>query len=70
MHVNLVGDVVIPIQRISEVDLETGKPYDVLPVRLWMGRPMEAGLHPSVAILIEEMEAPGGPKYLRLMKSG
>lgn len=69
VHVNLVGDVVIPMQHINEVDLETGKRYDVLPLHLWVERAMESGLHPSVANLIEEMDGPGGPKYPRLLKS-
>lgn len=69
VHVNLVGDKLIPIQHINEVDLETGKRYDVLPLSLWLERAMGSGLQPSVGMLIEEMGAPGGTKYPRLLKS-
>ncbi|ROV88308.1 hypothetical protein VMCG_10475 [Cytospora schulzeri] len=65
---NLVGDVVIPMQYMGDADLEAGRRYELLPLSQWTERAMEAGLNPSVAMLIEEMDAPGGPKYPRLLK--
>lgn len=57
------------IRHISEIHLEAGKRYDVLPLHRWTERAMEAGLHPSVAMLTEEMDASSNPSYSRLLKS-
>jgi hypothetical protein len=65
--VNLVGDVVIPLGRMHEIDLDKGERYEVLAMRDWIARAVAAGLHPSVARLIERMDAEG-VEYPRLLK--
>ncbi|KAI1084642.1 hypothetical protein F5B20DRAFT_591678 [Whalleya microplaca] len=67
-YVNQVGDIVIPFKGIRDMDSDVGKRYDVLPLREWTNRAMAAGLHPGVALLIEEMDAPGKPDYPKLLK--
>ncbi|ROV94493.1 hypothetical protein VSDG_05896 [Cytospora chrysosperma] len=68
-YFNLVGDSVIPLDRLSEMDCAAGgKVYGLLPMTEWIGKAVAAGLHPAVAILIEEMDAPGNPEYPRLLK--
>lgn len=67
-YVNLVGDAVVPLERLRDMDADQGRRYDVLPLDEWVGRAVEAGLHPGVAHLIREMDAPGRPDYPRLSR--
>lgn len=69
-YFNLVGDTVIPLDRLCEIDSAgRGKPYELLPLAEWISRATAAGLHPAVAVLIEEMESPGCAEYPRLLKN-
>lgn len=67
-YVNQVGDVVIPMDSIRDVDADKGKRYDVLPLDEWLNRAVEAGLHPGVSDLIRKMDAADMPSYPRLLK--
>ncbi|KUI62477.1 Polyketide synthase-nonribosomal peptide synthetase [Cytospora mali] len=67
-YLNLVGDIVIPIDRMQDMDADRGKRYEVIPRAEWLSKAVAAGLHPAVALLIKEMDAPGKPEYPRLMK--
>lgn len=68
-YVNLVGDSVIPLDKLGDIDRATGgKVYSLLPIAEWIVKAVAAGLHPAVAVLIEEMDAPGNPEYPRLLK--
>lgn len=67
-YVNQVGDIIIPIDRMRDMDANLGKRYDLLPLSEWTSRAIAAGLHPSVAALIEEMDAQGKPGYPRLLR--
>lgn len=67
-YVNQVGDAVIPMEAIRDVDADKGKRYGVLPLDEWVIRAMEAGLHPGVGHLIQEMDTAGMPDYPRLSR--
>lgn len=68
-YVNLVGDVVIPLNDFGRMDTGGGeRSYPMCSLDDWITRAMEAGLHPGVAQLIREMDAPGRPAYPRLSK--
>jgi thioester reductase-like protein len=67
-YMNQVGDVVIPMDRLHEVDAGGGIRYDVLPLREWIGKAVAAGMHPAVGVLIEDMDAKGSQSYPRLLK--
>ncbi|KAI3390411.1 hypothetical protein diail_9735 [Diaporthe ilicicola] len=67
-YFNQVGDAVIPIDSIRDMDAKERKRYDVLPLAEWLKKSMEAGLHPGVAHLIQKMNDPAIPSYPRLLK--
>lgn len=70
-YVNLVGDVVIPLDDLGKMSTGQGEQqeiYTVLPLDEWITKAIEAGLHPGVAQLIREMDAPDRPDYPRLSK--
>lgn len=67
-YVNQVGDAVIPMASIRDVDADKGRRYDVLPLDQWLSRAVEAGLHPGVSDLIRKMDAADMPSYPRLLK--
>lgn len=66
-YVNQVGDAVIPMDSIRDVDADKGRRYDVLPLDQWLNRAVEAGLHPGVSDLIRKMDAADMPSYPRLL---
>ena len=79
-YVHEVGDVVIPIDRLQEMGMNedeegqvrggaNNETFDVLSMSEWIGKAVEAGLHPAVAALIEMMDVAGGPDYPRLLKA-
>ncbi|KAI1445302.1 polyketide synthase [Annulohypoxylon stygium] len=66
-YVNQVGDVVIALNDLQDIDSERGVYYDVLPLREWIQKATAAGLHPAVGLLIQEMDRMGKPAYPRLV---
>lgn len=68
VYSNLVGDLVVPLELLSEIDLHKGKRYTLLPMRQWLEEAEGAGLHPGTAMLIEQMDAQEGPRYPTLIK--
>lgn len=67
-YVNQVGDVVVPMDNIRDVDADKGRRYGLLPMDEWTRRAVEAGLHPGVAQLIREMDVAGMRSYPRLSR--
>lgn len=68
-YVHEVGDIVIPLHRLSDVGNEGPDTYEVLPMEEWANKAIEAGLHPAVAALIETFDAPGSAPYSTLLKA-
>ena len=69
-YVNQVGDVVIPIDGMHDMDADKGKRYELLSLSEWTEKAVAAGLHPGGGLLIKEMDARGKPGYPRLLKGG
>ncbi|TVY48035.1 Polyketide synthase-nonribosomal peptide synthetase [Lachnellula occidentalis] len=67
-YINQVGDVVIPMNAMHDMDADKGDRYELLPLSDWISRAVEAGLHPAIAMLIQAMDEPGRPDYPRLLK--
>ncbi|KAI1114738.1 hypothetical protein F5Y14DRAFT_450818 [Nemania sp. NC0429] len=81
-YVHEVGDIVVPLGQLERLlALEINQPLgraglshgitdcEVLPMGEWLTRATEAGLHPAVAMLIENMDTPGNPSFPALKKS-
>ncbi|KAI1155570.1 male sterility protein-domain-containing protein [Nemania diffusa] len=83
-YVHEVGDIVVPLDRLELLipALEAGrmnkdsgtldsssKGCKVVPMGEWVGKAIEAGLHPAVAMLIEKMDAPDSPAFPLLEKT-
>jgi hypothetical protein len=68
-YMNLVGDIVIPLEHIHEIDADRGIRYDVIPRNEWTDKLVAAGLHPAVGMLIKDMDSEGRPSYPRVLKS-
>ena len=68
---NHVGDVLLPMDRLSEIGLQKGgkEAYRVLPMEEWVQKAMASGLHPAVAALIETFDEPGSAPYPALVKT-
>ncbi|KAF1352009.1 hypothetical protein BDV97DRAFT_293724 [Delphinella strobiligena] len=67
-YVNNVGDIVIPMDRMTDIGKKKGKVYQALPMEEWGAKAIKAGLHPAVAALIETFDEPGSPPYPKLLK--
>ncbi|KAJ4290808.1 hypothetical protein N0V90_010003 [Kalmusia sp. IMI 367209] len=67
-YMNQVGDTVIPMDRMHEIDADQGIWYNVLPLSEWIEKAIAAGLHPAVGMLIKDMDSEGSPNYPRLLK--
>jgi thioester reductase-like protein len=67
-YINQVGDIVIPMDRMHEIDADQGIRYNVLPLSEWVDNAVSAGLHPAVGMLIKDMDTEGSPNYPRLLK--
>ncbi|KAJ3572311.1 hypothetical protein NPX13_g5089 [Xylaria arbuscula] len=81
-YVHEVGDVVVSLDSLEyllsalearrgyeEEGVETslsGTKCEILPMAEWLTRATRAGLHLAVAMLIENMDKPGGPNFPRL----
>lgn len=50
------------------VEKPVPKPFDVLPMKVWINKATAAGMHPAVAELIQAMDAPGASAYPKLQK--
>ncbi len=70
-YMNNVGDVVIPMDRLTDIGKQRGKQgqYKVLPMEEWARKAITAGLHPAVAALIETFDEPGSAPYPALLKA-
>lgn len=68
VYENLVGDKVVPLQELAEMDSHKGEHYILLPMRQWLQQAEQVGLHPGIAMLIEQADAINGPRYPRLCK--
>ncbi|KAI1172506.1 putative polyketide synthase [Nemania sp. FL0916] len=69
-YTNSVGDVTIQLNQLRDIDLAAGSRYDLLPIKDWTKKAVGVGLHPGVALLIEEMDLPGMSNYPRLLRGG
>lgn len=68
-YTNEVGDVIIPLGRLEEVGNASNAVFKRLPMRQWIVRAIEKGLHPAVAALIETIDVPKTNSYYpRLIK--
>jgi thioester reductase-like protein len=67
-YMNQVGDIVISMDRMHEIDADQGIRYNVLPLSEWVDNAVSAGLHPAVGMLIKDMDTEGSPNYPRLLK--
>lgn len=67
-YVNNVGDVLVPMDRMTDLGKSKNKVYQLLPMEVWCSRAIAAGLHPAVAALIETFDEPGSPTYPALLK--
>ncbi|KAI0014683.1 putative polyketide synthase [Xylariomycetidae sp. FL0641] len=73
-YVHLVGDRVIPLDRLREEGLRVrdahgdGTLFEELPMAEWIDSAVKDGLHPAVAALVEMMDQTGGPDYPRLLR--
>ncbi|KAI0199877.1 putative polyketide synthase [Astrocystis sublimbata] len=68
--INSVGDTVVPLNQLQSIGrgaTVTGL-LDTLPLVDWIRKALHEGLHPGVALLIEEMDAPGRPAYPKLRR--
>lgn len=68
-YVHEVGDIVIPLQRLTDIGNGGPDTYKELPTEEWANKAIEAGLHPAVAALIETFDAPGSAPYPALLKA-
>lgn len=68
-YVHEVGDIVIPLHQLQDIDKEKGLTFEILPLDQWITRAIASGLHPAVAALIEAMDAPDAAPYPRLLKT-
>lgn len=50
------------------VEKPVKKPFEILPMQVWIGKATAAGMHPAVAELIQAMDAPGASAYPKLHK--
>lgn len=66
-YLHQVGDVVVPLGHLRDMDSSVGRRYGTLPICEWTARAVAAGLHPGVALLIEEMDSRDTPSYPRLL---
>ncbi|GAW27324.1 putative polyketide synthase [Rosellinia necatrix] len=55
-YFNEVGDRVLALDAMHNIDLADGEAFEVLPREEWTRRALAAGLHPGVAVLIETMD--------------
>lgn len=71
-YLNLVGDVVLPLDRLQDFVAGTLKDdsVDVLPIGEWAARAVALGLNHGIAALIESMDDPGQPHYPRMLREG
>ena len=67
-YVHEVGDMVIPMNHLQDIDKDAGATLKLLPMSEWIDTAVAAGLHPAVGALIEMMDSPGAPSYPRLRK--
>ncbi|KAH0404852.1 putative polyketide synthase, partial [Aureobasidium melanogenum] len=67
-YMNNVGDVIIPMDRMTDLGKSKNKLYKSLPMEEWCSTAIAAGLHPAVAALIETFDEPGSPAYPALLK--
>jgi nucleoside-diphosphate-sugar epimerase len=68
-YVHMVGDLVIPMNRLQDIDAAKGLSYNILPISKWIEKAVDAGLHPAVGSLIKAMDADGISRYPRLLKN-
>lgn len=70
-YAHQTSDLVLPLNRLKNISVELGKgdmELDVLPMKQWIAKSVEAGLHPAIAALIEIMDVPGAPDYPRILR--
>lgn len=67
-YVHQVGDQIIPLPRLRDIEEDTDGCFDLLPMHEWAALAVAAGMFPGVATLIEEIDAPGRPSYPRLLR--
>ncbi|KAI0889613.1 polyketide synthase [Annulohypoxylon maeteangense] len=67
-YVNQVGDAVISLDGLQDIDAKERGSYAVLPLHEWISEATAAGLHPAVALLIQDMDGPGRPAYPKLLR--
>lgn len=82
-YVHQVGDIVIPLDRMdcildltSDVDIkneqhgeeDSAAGCEVLPMAEWISRARMKGLHPAVLELVESIDDPTKPQFLKLYK--
>lgn len=67
-YAHQVGDIVMRMDKLEKLGSEQRKKFVVLPMGEWLANDMDAGLHPTVATLIEMMDAPGALDYPRILR--
>jgi hypothetical protein len=68
LYINQTGDVVSHVDQLHNIDSHHGLRYNMLPMNEWINTAVDAGLHPAVAVLIQEMDTASRPNYPKLLK--